>query len=405
MSFEQYRADFPMLNKTMHGKPLVYLDSAATSLKPYAVINSICDFYQEHYGTVHRAVYELAVKSTDLYHSVRLKIQNFINANSSDEIIFTKGTTEAVNLVASSFSKAFLSEGDEVLVSQIEHHSNIVPWQIACEVVGAHLKVIPVDDDGNLDLEEFQNLLSSRTRLVAVGHVSNALGTIHPLKKIISMSRAFGAKVFIDGAQGVPHSVVDVQDLDCDFYVFSGHKALGPTGVGVLYGKKDLLEVLPPYQGGGDMIDRVSFDKTTYAGLPNKFEAGTPGISGVLGLGAAIDYLVDVGLDNVHDWEQRLTGFALEEMKNISGLKLIGQPKHRAGIISFVVDGVHHLDLGTFLDLQGVAVRTGHHCAQPCMERFGITGSVRASFYLYNNEEDVERFIASLKKVIDLLRA
>lgn len=403
-SIEKAREDFPMLKKTMHGKPLVYLDTAATAQKPQSVIDAMNDFYSKRYGTVHRAVYELATHSTNEYQEVRKKVAAFLNAVKPEEIIFTRGTTEAINMIAYSFGKAFVKPGDEVIISEIEHHSNIVPWQLMCEDRGAKLRIIPVDDDGVLKLDEYAKLLNPKTKLVAIGHISNALGTEHPIKEMITMAHKVGAKVLVDGAQAAPHMPVNVQDLDADFYAFSGHKLYGPTGIGILYGKEKLLEEMPPYQGGGDMIESVTFDKTTYNVLPLKFEAGTPMIAEVIGLGAAIDYLNALGVQNIHDWEHQLLTYATEQMKTIPGVHIIGTAPQKGAIISFKVDGVHPLDIGTMLDLHGVAMRTGHHCAQPAMKRFGVEATARASFGLYNNKEDVDRFIAALKQVIKLLK-
>lgn len=398
------RTDFPVLTGSMHGKPLVYLDTAATAQKPLPVIEAINQFYSRHYGTVHRAVYELAVHSTEQYQETRNKVGKFLNAAKPDEIIFTRGTTEAINLVAYSFGKAFVKPGDEIVISEVEHHSNIVPWQLLCEDRGATLKIIPVDERGVLDLEAYKKLLSPKTKLVAVGHISNALGTIHPIKEMIRLAHEVGAKVLIDGAQAAPHLRVDVQDLNADFYVFSGHKLYGPTGIGILYGKEDLLEKMPPYQGGGDMIEKVTFEKTTYNVLPLKFEAGTPSIAEVIGLGAAIDYLNGLGLESIHQWEHTLLEDATKKIQEIPGLTIIGTAPEKGAIISFKVDGVHPLDIGTMLDLQGVAIRTGHVCAQPTMHRYGVEAIARASFGLYNNQEDVDRFITALKDVVRLLK-
>lgn len=400
----KYRSDFPMLNQSMHGNPLVYLDTAATAQKPRQVIDAMKNFQENHYGTVHRAVYELAVHSTDQYCKIREKIQNFIGAKKPEELIFTRGTTAGINLVAYSFGKAFINSGDEVIISAIEHHSNIVPWQILCEDRGATLKIIPVNERGELILEEYQKLLTDRTKIVAVGHISNSLGTYNPVKQIIKMAHDAGAKVLIDGAQSVPHLSIDVVDLDCDFYVFSGHKLYGPTGVGVLYGKEELLEAMPPYQGGGDMIKTVSFEETTYNDLPLKFEAGTPMITEVMGLGAAVDYLSDIGLDNIAAHEHQLLEYATKQMEEIEEVTIIGTAKEKGAILSFIVNGVHPLDIGTMLDLRGVAVRTGHHCAQPTMQHFGVEATTRASFGLYNTVEDVDSFISALKEVIQLFR-
>ncbi len=402
--FAKARADFPMLRTNMHGKPLIYLDSAATSQKPQVVIDAVRDFYQKHYGTVHRSVYELAVHATKEYQDIRKKIAAFLNARNSEEIIYTRGTTESINMVAYSFGKAFVQEGDEIILSEIEHHSNIVPWQIMCEERKAHIRVIPVDDRGVLLLDQYAKLLNPKTKMVSVGHISNAIGTLNPVKEIIAMAHRVGAKVLIDGAQAAPHIPLDIQELDADFYVFSGHKVYGPTGIGILYGKKELLEAMPPAQGGGDMIEQVTFPKTTYAALPMKFEAGTPMIAEVIGLGSAIDYIQQNGVKNIREWEQGLLEYATKRIQEIEGLRIIGMAPEKGALISFVVSGVHSLDIGTMLDLKGIAVRTGHHCAQPAMHRFGIEGTARASFGLYSNFDDIDHFISSLKEVIHLLR-
>lgn len=400
--FKKLRMDFPMLRQTMHGKPLIYFDTAATSQKPQSVIDAISDFYQNHYGTVHRGVYELAVNSSHGYQQARLKVKSFLNAAKMDEIIFTRGTTESVNMVAYSFGKAFVQRGDEILISAMEHHSNIVPWQMMCEERGAVLKVAPMNERGELILEEFEKLLTSKTRLVAITHIANSIGTINPIKKIISMAHAAGAKVLVDGAQSAPHFPIDVQDLDVDFFVFSGHKIYGPTGIGVLYGKEELLDKMPPYQGGGDMIDSVTFEKTTYNVLPLKFEAGTPMIAEVMGLGAALDYINKVGLQYICEWEHALLEYATTNLNQIKGLRIIGTAAQKGGIVSFVVDGIHSLDIGTMLDLKGIAVRTGHHCAQPVMRFFGVNSTVRASFGLYNTKEEIDQFVKALQEVISL---
>jgi cysteine desulfurase/selenocysteine lyase len=394
-----WRSDFPMLQKQMHGKPLVYLDSAATAQKPAKMIEAVRSFYADQYGTVHRAVYELAVHATEEYHRVRKTAAAFLNAAKPEEVIFTRGTTESINLVAVTFGKAFVRKGDEILITEMEHHSNIVPWQMLCEETGAHLKVAPFDDRGVLDLKAFENLLSSRTKMVAVTHVSNALGTVNPIQEIVRMAHQKGAKVLVDGAQAAPHMPVDVQDLNADFYVFSVHKLYGPTGIGVLYGKEALLNEMPPYQGGGDMIEKVTFEKTTYQGLPMKFEAGTPMIAEVIGLGVSMDYLEKVGREKAHQWEQELLAYLTPRMLEIPGLRIYGTAPEKGGIVSFGIEGVHHLDIGTLLDLKGVAVRTGHHCAQPVMRHFGITGTARASFGLYTTYDDLDRFLAALKEV------
>lgn len=403
-NFSAIRSDFPMLQKKMHGNPLIYFDSAATAQKPKSVIEAITNFYQDHYGTVHRAIYQLSLQSTQEFQITREKIQRFLNASSFDEIIFTRGTTESINLVAYSFGKAFLNKGDEIIISEMEHHSNIVPWQMICEDKGCHLKVIPMNDKGELLLDEYKKMLSSKTKLVSIAHVSNSLGTINPIKEMASMAHEVGAYFLADGAQAVSHLPVDVQELDVDFYVFSGHKLFGPTGIGVLYGKRDLLNKMPPYQGGGDMIEKVTFKETTYNTLPLKFEAGTPMIAEVIGLGKAIDYLQSVGLNKIKAW----THFLLEELTNklieIKGLKIIGQAHQKSSIVSFTVEGIHHLDLGTLLDLRGIAIRTGHHCAQPTMQKFNIPGTARASLSIYNTPQEINQFVIYLKEVINLLR-
>lgn len=393
-----------MLKTSMHGRPLIYLDTAATAQKPQTVIDAVTNFYQNGYGTVHRAIYELSVLSTHNYQAARKKISELINAEKPEEIIFTRGTTESINFVAYSFGKAFVLPGDEIIISEIEHHSNIVPWQIMCEDRGAVLKVIPVNDQGELILEAYEGLLSDKTKLVAIAHVSNALGTIHPIKKIIAMARKFGAKVLIDGAQGAPHLTIDVQDLEADFYVFSGHKFYGPTGIGILYGKEALLDAMPPAQGGGDMIETVTFPRTTYNVLPMKFEAGTPMIAEVIGLAAAVDYVKNLGLTQIQQWEHVLLDYATAQLQEISGLRIIGNAQSKGAIISFIVEGVHPLDIGTLLDLRGIAIRTGHHCAQPAMRRFGLTGTARASFAFYNTKGEIDRFVSNLKEVIRTLK-
>lgn len=399
------RKDFPMLKKTMHGNPLIYFDSAATAQKPQVVIDVLTDFYQNNYGTVHRAIYQLCIHATNAYEDARNKIRNFINAEKNEEIIFTRGTTEAINTVAYSFGKAFIQPGDEVIISETEHHSNIVPWQLMCEDRGSILKVIPVNDHAEIDLDAFSAMLSNKTKLVAIAHVANSTGTIHPVKKVIEMAHAYGAKVLIDGAQSAPHLPIDVQDLNADFYVFSGHKIYGPTGVGVLYGKQKLLEEMPPYQGGGDMIDRVSFAKTTYHALPLKFEAGTPIIAEVIALGAAIDYLNSVGLKEIQEWEHQLLVYATSQLAEMKEIRIIGTAKEKGGIISFVAEGVHAFDIGSMLDLKGIAIRTGHHCAQPTMLRFGVQATCRISFGLYNTKEEVDLFVKALKHFLPILKS
>lgn len=403
LALENIRKDFPMLSKSMRGKPLVYFDSGATAQKPLQVIETLDQFYRDHYGTVHRAIYELAEYSTQAYSGVREKVRAFLKASAVEEIIFTKGTTESINLVASSFGKAFVKAGDEILISTIEHHSNIVPWQILCEDRGAILKVIPVDDTGVLDIGEYQKLLTPKTRLVALTHVANSIGTLNPIKEMTAMAHQVGAYVLADGAQAAPHLPLDVRSLDVDFYVFSGHKLYGPTGVGILYGREELLQQMPPYQGGGDMIAHVTFEKTTYNTLPLKFEAGTPMIAEVIGLGAAIDYIESIGREAIFHHETNLLHYATERFAEMPQAKIIGKAPHKGAIISFVVEGAHHLDVGTLLDLKGVAVRTGHHCAQPTMQRYGVSGTVRASFGLYNTQAEIDIFIDAMKDVIKKL--
>lgn len=399
-----WRECFPMLKKEMHGKPLIYLDSAATAQKPQEVIDCLIDFYTNHYGTVHRAVYDLAVHSTKEYNAARARVQNFLNAESPEEIIFTRGTTESINMVASSFCKAFVAPGDEILITEMEHHSNIVPWQIACQDFKAKLVVAPIKDNGELDLEAFERLLSDRTKIVAVTHLSNTLGTVNPIQKIARLAHRRGAKLLVDGAQAAPRLPVDVQALECDFYVFSGHKLYGPTGIGALYGRRALLEAMPPYQGGGDMIEKVTFEKTTYNVLPMKFEAGTPIIAEAIALGRAVTYLQEIGMERIASHEEELLRHALTLIKDIPGLHILGSSPTRHGLIAFHVDGVHHLDIGTLLDLKGVAVRTGHHCTQPLHARLGLTGSTRLSFGLYNTKEEITLFAAYLQEILNKLR-
>jgi len=403
--FAKVRDDFPMLQKKIHGHPFVYLDNAATSLKPMVVIDAITNFYKHEYGTVHRAVYETCVVAGDKYQKARRTAARFLNAKSEDEIIFTKGTTEGVNLVAHSFGKAFIREGDEILITEMEHHSNIVPWQMCAEERGAILKVVPFFDNGELDLEAFQSLLSERTKIVALCHISNALGTINPIQEIVKLARSVGAKVFVDGAQSAPHLEIDVQALDVDFYAFSGHKTVGPTGIGVLYGKHELLQAMPPYQGGGDMIETVTFEKTTYNTVPLKFEAGTPMVAQVIGLGAALDYLLTLGKEKIHAWENELLDRLWSRIHEIPQVKVLGTNKERGALVTFTVDGVHPLDIATLLDLQGIAIRTGHLCTQPIMRHFGLEGGVsRASLSFYNTKSEIDFFADSLTKAIKQLK-
>ena len=397
------RADFPILERKVNGHPLVYLDNGASSQKPKAVIDAISEYYTNDHSNIHRGVHTLSGNATEQYELVREKVRNLVNAAHAHEIIFTRGTTESINLLAYSIGKGLIEEDDEIIVTELEHHSNIVPWQLLCEERGAKLKVVPVDDNGNPDLGSYNTLLTNKTKVVSVAHVSNTLGTVLPLKEIINSAHEKGALVVIDGAQAVPHMRVDLQDLDCDFYCFSSHKMFGPTGMGVLYGKQHLLDELPPYHGGGNMISSVTFEKTEYNDLPHKFEAGTPNISGGIGLGAAIDYIEGVGYENIEVYEHNLLTYAIQELKKIKGLRLIGEPKEQAGVISFLLGAHHPLDVGTILDQLGIAVRTGHHCTQPLMDRFGITGTVRASFSFYNTKEEVDKLVAGILKAESLL--
>ncbi len=404
LDIDKVRSDFPLLSRDMRGKPIVFLDSAASSQKPYPVIQAIDKYYQETHANVHRGVYELSQKATDAFERARKVVQNFIGAASDKEIIFVRGATEGINLVATSFARKFLKEGDEIIISGMEHHSNIVPWQMACEDTGAQLKIIPVTDDGELDLNAYDQFLSPRTKLVALVHVSNTLGTINPVEEIIEKAHALNIPVLLDGAQAVPHMPVNVRDLDVDFYTFSGHKVFGPTGIGVLYGKEEWLNALPPYQGGGEMIETVTFEKTTYAGLPHKFEAGTPDISGAVGLGVAIEYLLELGHEAIARHEAELLKYATEQLEAIEGVKIIGKAKNKASVVSFLIDGIHPYDTGTILDQLGIAVRTGHHCTQPLMDQYGIPGTVRASLAFYNNKADIDRLVEGVRKAVNMLK-
>jgi cysteine desulfurase/selenocysteine lyase len=397
---EKIRADFPILQQQVNGKPLVYLDNAATAQKPKQVIETLDQYYREYNSNIHRGVHSLSQKATVVYEAAREKVKTFVNANSTKEIIFVRGATEAINLVAQSFGRDTLTVDDEIIITELEHHSNIVPWQILCEQTGAKLHYIPINDAGELILEEYENLLNEKTRIVAVGHISNALGTINPIKLIIDKAHAVGAKVLVDGAQAVPHTKVDVQQLDCDFYVFSGHKLFGPTGIGVLYGKEALLDSMPPYQGGGDMIQTVSMTKSTYNSLPHKFEAGTPHIAGVIGLGAAIDYVNELDLDVAAQYENELLDYASGQAANIADFVFVGTAKNKTSILSFTLGKIHPHDIGTILDGEGVAIRAGHHCAMPVMERFEIPATARASFAFYNTREEVDELIQAIDKCI-----
>jgi len=403
LNVEEIRKDFPILHRQVNGKPLIYFDNGATSQKPRQVIDVINRYYQHENSNIHRGIHTLSQEATDAYEKARKTIQQFINAQHHHEVIFTSGTTGSVNLVASSFGKKHIQAGDEIIISTMEHHSNIVPWQMLCEEKKAILKVIPINDKGELLMEEFKRLLSPKTKLVTVTHVSNTLGTINPVKEIIKLAKAAGAFVLIDGAQAVPHTKVDVQELDCDFYAFSGHKMFGPTGVGILYGKEAILNELPPYQGGGDMIKTVTFEKTTYNELPHKFEAGTPNIVGGLGLAAAIDYMNKIGITNIEAYEHELLNYATEKIKKIEGVRIIGEAANKASVLSFLVDGIHPSDIGMIIDKLGIAIRTGHHCTEPLMNRFDIPGTARASFAFYNTKEEIDTFILALERALKML--
>jgi cysteine desulfurase/selenocysteine lyase len=402
LDINKIRAEFPILLQQVNGKPLVYFDNAATSQKPQVVIDAIAKYYQEINANIHRGVHTLSQLATDAYEESRKKIQKHINAPLAREVLFTSGTTDGINLVAHGFA-SILKAGDEVIVSALEHHSNIVPWQMLCERTGAVLKVIPMNEHGDLIMSAYEKLLSEKTKIVTVNHISNALGTINPVKYMTEKAHQVGAAIFIDGAQAAPHLIPDVQDLDCDFYTFSGHKVCGPTGTGILYGKEAWLNKLPPYQGGGEMIREVTFEKTTYAGLPHKFEAGTPNIAGGIVLGTAIDYLNEVGFDNIAAYEQELLTYGTERLLEIEGLKIIGTAKEKTSVISFNIDGIHPYDIGAIIDKKGIAVRTGHHCAQPIMNFFEIPGTVRASFSFYNTKEEIDLMVEAIKKAKTML--
>ena len=393
------RQDFPILSRTVYGKPLVYLDNGATTQKPRCVVDAITDEYYSVNANVHRGVHFLSQQATELHEASRETVRKFINARSTNEIVFTRGTTESINLLASSFGEAFLKEGDEVIVSTMEHHSNIVPWQLLQMRKGIVLRVIPMNDRGELLLDEYERLFTPRTRIVCVVHVSNVLGTVNPVREMIATAHAHGVPVLVDGAQSIPHMPVDVQALDADFYVFSGHKIYGPTGVGVLYGKEDWLDKLPPYQGGGEMIQHVSFERTTFNELPFKFEAGTPDYIGTTGLAKALDYVSALGMDRIAAYEHELTEYATRRLKEIPGMRIFGEAPEKGSVISFLVGNIHHFDMGTLLDRLGIAVRTGHHCAQPLMQRLGIEGTVRASFALYNTKEEIDALVAGVERV------
>ena len=399
---EAVRSRFPIFERVVHGKSLCYLDSGASAQQPDVVIEAVSRLHRDQYANVHRGVHTLSMESTDLYDGAREKVRAYLNAASLKEIIFTRGATESVNLVAQSFARNRLQAGDEILITHMEHHSNIVPWQLVCEQTGAVLKVVPINDRGELEMEAFHALLNERTRLVAMVHISNALGTVNPIAEVIEAAHKQDIPVLVDGAQGAPHAPVDVQALDVDFYVFSGHKLYGPTGIGVLYGKESLLEAMPPYQGGGDMILSVRFEQTEYNELPYRFEAGTPNISGAVGLGCAIDFVNEVGVEAISAHEAALLAYATEQLSAIEGVRLVGTAENRAGLVSFVVEGVHPHDIGTLLDGEGIAIRAGHHCAQPVMERFGVPATARASFGMYSTFDEVDRLVVAIQKVIGM---
>ncbi|RME04843.1 MAG: cysteine desulfurase, partial [Bacteroidetes bacterium] len=400
---EAVRKDFPILQREMNGQPLCFLDTAASSQKPLPVLQAMDNYYRQHHANVHRGVYQLSQEATDMFEAARKAVQRFIGAGEEHEVIFTRGTTESINLVASSFGSAFLKPGDEVLITWMEHHSNIVPWQLICERTGATLRVVPISDEGELDMDALGQYLQGPVKILALTHVSNTLGTINPIREIVKMAHQYGIPVLVDGAQAVPHSPVNVSELDVDFYAFSGHKMYGPTGIGILFGKTAWLEKMPPYHGGGEMISRVTFEKTTYNELPFKFEAGTPDIAGSVGLHAAIEYLEGIGPNNIAEHENELLKYGTELLREIPGLRLIGNASNKAGLLSFVVEGTHPYDIGTLLDKMGIAVRTGHHCTEPIMDRFGIPGTVRASFGMYTTKSELDRLAAGIKRAVKLL--
>ena len=399
------RADFPILTQQVYGKPLVYLDNAASAQKPRQVIDAVSNFYGTGYASIHRGLYSLSERATETYESTRNTVQRFIGARDVREIVFVRGTTEAINLVAQTHGRTHFRPGDEIVISAMEHHSNLVPWQMLCEDKGAFLRVVPISDEGEFLLNEFEKLLSSRTRLVAVAHVSNVLGTINPIRQICEMAHSRNIPVLVDGAQAVPHLEVDVQELDCDFYAFSGHKLFGPTGVGILYGKAALLEAMPPYQGGGHMISSVTFEKTLYNALPAKFEAGTPNIAGTIGLGVAIEYLNRIGIEAIIAYECELLSYATKALSEIRELRMIGTAQQKTGVLSFVLDGIHPHDIGSILDREGIAIRAGHHCAQPLMARFGVPATARASLVFYNTKEEIDALVSGIRKVLEVFRS
>lgn len=399
VDFDKIREDFPVLNQEVNGHRLAYLDNGASSQMPVQVADRIDHYHRYEHSNVHRGIHTLSQRATDAFEETRSKVKSFLNARLTDEIVYTTGTTDSINLVANSFGEHYLDEGDEIILTQMEHHANIVPWQMIAQKTGAVIKVVPVDDNGDLDMEAYKELLSDKTKMVAVIHISNALGTINPVKKIIDLAHDHQAAVLIDGAQSAPHEKIDVQEMDCDFYVFSAHKMCGPTGFGILYGKKEYLNEMPPYRGGGDMIDKVSFDETTYNVAPFKFEAGTPPIAAGIGLGAAIDYVTSIGMEAISDREHELVNYMVDRLQTIDGLRLIGQSEHRASVASFVFDHIHASDMGTLLDKRGIAVRTGHHCAQPILRRFNVPATTRASLSFYNTKDDIDQLIDGIEYV------
>jgi cysteine desulfurase/selenocysteine lyase len=402
LDVERVREDFPILRQEVHGKPLVYLDNAATSQKPRVVIEAIRRYYERDNANIHRGLHALSERATAAYEDTRAKVRRFLGAREDREIVFTRGTTESINLVAATYGRQVLRPGDEVVLSTLEHHSNIVPWQLVCEATGARLRVIPITDAGELELEEYERLLGPRTKIVAIGHVSNALGTINPVKRIVEAAHSVGARVLVDGAQAAPHLPIDVVDLGCDFYAFSGHKVFGPTGAGVLWGRAELLEEMPPYQGGGEMIRSVSFEGSTWNRIPHKFEAGTPSIADVIGLGAAIDYVTSIGFQAIGEHEHDLLEYATARLRAIPKVRIVGTAREKASVISFVVDDIHPHDIGTVLDREGVAIRAGHHCAQPLMRRLGLAATARASFALYNTRAEVDALVAGIERAIEV---
>lgn len=404
IDIEKIRAQFPVLHQKVNGKPLIYFDNAATNQKPKQVINALVNYYQGYNANIHRGIHTLAEKATKAFEETRQVMQQFINAKSAEEVIFTRGVTESINLVASSYGRTFLKEGDEVIISGLEHHSNIVPWQIVSDEKKAKLKVIPITEIGEIDIDAYRKLLSSKTKIVAVNHASNSLGTINPVKEIIRLAHEVGAVILIDGAQAAAHLEIDVQELDCDFYCISSHKMYGPTGTGILYGKKNLLEKMPPYMGGGEMIKEVTFAKTTYNDLPYKFEAGTPNIADVVALKEAVNFINSIGKDQIAEYENELLAYTVEKLSAIPSVKLIGTAKQKLAVQSFVIEGIHHFDIGQMLDTRGIAVRTGHHCTQPLMDSFGIEGTVRASFSIYNTKEEIDELVEGVKRIVNFMK-